>query len=34
MEAERSVGKLIIEMSDEERNAFFDRLDQYFELHR
>jgi outer membrane protein TolC len=31
MEAERAVGKLALEMSDEERNSFFDRLDAFFQ---
>jgi outer membrane protein TolC/ABC-type uncharacterized transport system substrate-binding protein len=30
MEAERSIGKLVLQMTDEEREAFFDRMDQYF----
>jgi len=31
MEAERSIGKLVLQMSPDERNAFFDRMDDYFE---
>ena len=30
MEAERSIGKLVLQMSEKERAAFFDRMDQYF----
>jgi outer membrane protein TolC len=30
MEAERSVGRLVLQMNDAEREAFFDRMDAYF----
>lgn len=30
MEAERSIGKLVLQMSPGEREAFFDRMDQFF----
>jgi outer membrane protein TolC len=34
MEVERSIGKLIIEMSPEDRSAFFERLDAFFAENR
>jgi outer membrane protein TolC len=31
METERAAGRLALEMSDDERNAFFDRLDEFYQ---
>ncbi len=31
MEVERSIGKVVLQMSDEEREAFFDRIEVFFE---